>query len=197
MEAVQLNIFCLMQDNGWMVLQQCICGTQSWIYCTRKLEVTSNLYIKRKYPIFMIHVLQHANGIVHLRASQQLEGTRTKGPCADERWTQLTLLVNVKTLSTFYSKHSLAVFFVCESFMKRKKQTCREIFRYIGWCVANTSSLLGTDCEEKFTTRMLTWTITQHVHQITKLDATLSVVSARSSKFRHDGDWCSIKLREA
>ena len=101
MEAVQLNIFCLMQDNGWMVLQQCICGTQSWIYCTRKLEVTSNLYIKRKYPKYMIHVLQHANGIVHLRTSQQLEGTRTKGPCADERWTQLTLLVNVMTHTTF------------------------------------------------------------------------------------------------
>ena len=144
----------------------------------------------------MIHVLQHANGIVHFRTSQQLAGTRTKGPCADERWTQLTLLVNVKTLSTFYSKHFLAVFCVCESFIIQFKQTCREIFRYIGWCVANTSSLLGTDWEAKFTTRMPTWTITQHFRQITKLEATLSVVSARSSKFRHDGDWCSINLFE-
>ena len=76
-----------------------------------------------------------------------------------------------------YSKHFLAVFCVCESFIIRYKQTCREIFRYIGWCVANTSSLLGTDCEEKFTTRMPTWTITQHFHQITKLEATLSVVN--------------------
>ena len=48
-----------------------------------------------------------------------------------------------------YSKHFWAVFCVCESFVIQYKQTCREIFRYIGWCVANTSSLLGTDCEEK------------------------------------------------
>ena len=145
----------------------------------------------------MIHVLQHANGIVHLRTSQQLAGRRTKGPCADERWTQLTLLANVMTHTTFTRSTFLAVICICESFVIRYKQTCREIFRYIGWCVANTSSLLGTDCEEKFTTRMPTWTITQHFHQITKMEATPSVVSARSSKFRHDGDWCSIKLREA
>ena len=72
------------------------------------------------------------------------------------------------------SKQFASFFCSCESFIFRHEQTCWGIFRCIGKRETKPSSLRTNDCGEHSATRMPTWTITQHVRQNIKLEATPS-----------------------
>ena len=44
---------------------------------------------------------------------------KTKGSFTGDRWTQLTLVVNVMTHTTFYAKQIVSFFCSCESFISQ------------------------------------------------------------------------------
>ena len=75
-----------------------------------------------------------------------------------------------------YSNQFVSFFCSCESFIFWHEQTCRGISRCIGKRETKPSSLRG----EHLATRMPTWTITQHVRQNIKLEATPSAKTSVS-----------------
>ena len=99
----------------------------------------------------------------------------TVGSFTGDRWTQLTLLVNIMTQTTFLHSNLSVSFCCCESIIFRQEQTCDRIFRYIGEREAK-SQFIAQDClREKLATKVPTWTITQYFHQNIKLEATPGV----------------------
>ena len=101
----------------------------------------------------------------------------TKGSFTGDRRTQLTPLVNIMTHTTFTQRNlSLSSAVVNPVFCIMNKRAgelplhrqARSERQFIAQ-------------REKLATRMLTWTITQHIHQNTKLEATPSVKSCVST----------------
>ena len=89
--------------------------------------------------------------IKYVNTPQQLADVITKGSFTGDRWTQLTLIVNIKTAHHIYSNQCVSFFCDCESFIIRHGQTCRRIFHCIGKREREASSLRSNDCEENDT----------------------------------------------
>ena len=134
--------------------------------------------------------------IKYVNTTRQFTDILTRGSFTRDRWTPLTLLVNIMTHTTSaqsnLSVSSVVVNPLFSSMSKRAGESCaasasakQEPVRY----TLHRQWLRGN-----WTTRMPTWTITQFFHQITKLESTPSVKNC-VSKMLKNPPWSSIKLR--
>ena len=108
----------------------------------------------------------------------------TRGSLTGDRWTQLTLLVTIMTRATFaHSKLSVSCAAVNPLF---SSMSIRAGESFAASASAQQKPVHCTAMiARKLTTRMPTWTITQYFHQITNLEATLSVKNCVSKILKH------------
>ena len=112
--------------------------------------------------------------IKYVNTTQRLADGLTKGSFTKDIWTQLTLLVNIMTHTTFsQSNLSFSSAVVNPSFSSMSKRA-RDSFATSA--SANQKSVHCTVMiARKLARRMPTWAIKQYFHQNTKLEATPSV----------------------
>ena len=117
--------------------------------------------------------LDPMNQIKYVSTTQKLADILTKRSFTRDRWTRVTLLVNIMTHTKFTQSNMLtssAVNLLFSSMSKRARAS------FATWASAKQKPVhCSGPIARKTATRMPSWTNTQYFHQITKLEATPSV----------------------